>query len=269
MLSSRPARERDWSTGSMPRRAWPSRSAMSAALTASVRPAWKATSSMIATAVIARSRRSSMRVSSQGMSPPRGGAVAPPFYSGDFVLARSAAADGRSLRALLALHDLHGHRLAFGQRRDAAALERRGMHEDVASAAFRGDEAEALLRAVPLHGPAHLLGRAGGGEAAAGRAAARRPVAEPARTGRPIAEAATRGATAGATAAAGLAGAGDLDHLGHLLALLPGTDAHAEPGTRVDRFATGALQHGDVQEGVAGAVAELHESETLLRVEPL
>ncbi len=61
-----PERDSVCSSGSMPRRASPARSAMSAALTVPVRPAWKATSSMISTASIALSRRSEHRRSPRG-----------------------------------------------------------------------------------------------------------------------------------------------------------------------------------------------------------
>src|SRR5688500_10884677 len=55
------------------------------------------------------------------------------------------------LQALLALHDLEGHLLAFLQRLEAGALDGTEVHEKV-RARLRGDEAEALGVVEPLDG---------------------------------------------------------------------------------------------------------------------
>src|SRR5688500_12682464 len=52
--------------------------------------------------------------------------------------------------ALLALHDVELDFLAFGQRLEAAALNRRVMHEAILGAALRRDETETLLIVEPL-----------------------------------------------------------------------------------------------------------------------
>src|SRR5690606_40527096 len=62
-----------------------------------------------------------------------------------------------SLQALLALHDLEGHLLAFLQRLEAGALDRTEVDEEVL-AAFRGDEAEALGVVEPLDGTGLTFG---------------------------------------------------------------------------------------------------------------
>src|SRR5437016_6420373 len=54
--------------------------------------------------------------------------------------------------ALLGLHDLELHALAFSQRLEPFSLNRRVMYEAVLAAVFGGDEAEALRIVEPLHG---------------------------------------------------------------------------------------------------------------------
>src|SRR5690348_6243413 len=63
----------------------------------------------------------------------------------------SSGLDFVGLQALLALHDLEGHLLAFLQRLEAGALDGTEVHEQV-RAALRGDEAEALGVVEPLDG---------------------------------------------------------------------------------------------------------------------
>src|SRR5690348_14188352 len=54
--------------------------------------------------------------------------------------------------ALLALHDVELHPLAFGERLEALALDGRVVNEAVLLAILRGDEPEALGVIEPLHG---------------------------------------------------------------------------------------------------------------------
>src|SRR6478736_7773950 len=61
------------------------------------------------------------------------------------------------LQALLALHDLDRHALAFLQRLEAGALDGTEVHEEV-RAGFRGDEAEALGIVEPLDGAGLTIG---------------------------------------------------------------------------------------------------------------
>src|SRR6266550_5684501 len=62
--------------------------------------------------------------------------------------------------ALLTLHDLELHALAFGQRLEPFTLNRGVMHEAVLAAALRRDEAEALGVVEPLHGTGNACHRA-------------------------------------------------------------------------------------------------------------
>src|SRR6266550_4894199 len=62
--------------------------------------------------------------------------------------------------ALLGLHDLELHALAFGQRLEPLSLNRGVMHEAVLAAALRRDEAEALGVVEPLHGTGNACHRA-------------------------------------------------------------------------------------------------------------
>src|SRR5437660_12056027 len=59
--------------------------------------------------------------------------------------------DADRLRSLGAFDHVDDHPLAFRQIGDAAATERRGMHEDVSAAAVPYDEPEPLIGVVPLH----------------------------------------------------------------------------------------------------------------------
>src|SRR5689334_3352961 len=54
--------------------------------------------------------------------------------------------------ALLALHDVELHALAFAERLEARALNGRMMHEAILLAVLRRDEAKALLIVEPLYG---------------------------------------------------------------------------------------------------------------------
>ena len=51
--------------------------------------------------------------------------------------------------------------------------------------------------------------------------------------------------------------------------LLPLADLHAQFGFRIDSFASGRLQHGNMEKRVAGAVGQLNEAEALVRSKPL
>src|SRR5690606_23014998 len=58
-------------------------------------------------------------------------------------------------RALLALHHVELHALAFGERLEATALNCRMMHEAILLAVLGRDEAEALGIVEPLHRAGH------------------------------------------------------------------------------------------------------------------
>src|SRR5262245_44357575 len=61
--------------------------------------------------------------------------------------------DVLSRRALLALHDVELHAVAFGEALEAFGLDRRMMDEAVLLAAFRGNEAKPLGVVEPLDRP--------------------------------------------------------------------------------------------------------------------
>ena len=56
--------------------------------------------------------------------------------------------DGASLQAFLTLTDLHPHTLAFSQPAQPAALKRRGVDENILSAAIRPNKAKPLIGIV-------------------------------------------------------------------------------------------------------------------------
>src|SRR6185312_7774281 len=59
--------------------------------------------------------------------------------------------DPISFEALAAIDDIDPHPLAWAKRLDAAAAQRRDVHEDVFASAVRRDEAIALIGLEPLH----------------------------------------------------------------------------------------------------------------------
>src|SRR5664279_1313096 len=73
----------------------------------------------------------------------------PPFHS--TVVGALALGHVLSRGTLLPLDDIELHRLAFGQRLEAAALDRAVVDEAVLLTVVRGDEAEPLRVVEPLH----------------------------------------------------------------------------------------------------------------------
>src|SRR6267142_1659084 len=63
----------------------------------------------------------------------------------------SDQADVDGLRSLATLDHVDSYSLAFRQTGEAAAVERRGMHENVLAAAVADDEPEPFIRVVPFH----------------------------------------------------------------------------------------------------------------------
>src|SRR6202011_5282032 len=146
---------------------------------------------------------------------------------------------------LLTLGYVDGDTLAFRQAHDAGTFQRRGVHEDILSALIRSDKAEALIGVVPLHRAQFFDG------AAVARRICRslRP-----RTSRRLLR---RGAGIHA------------DDLGHLRPLRSWAGAHLKRRARRYAAVAASLSHGYMQEGIAGAIRELHEAEPLLGIVPL
>eukprot|EP01012_Entosiphon_sulcatum_P048436 TRINITY_DN6691_c0_g1_i1.p1 TRINITY_DN6691_c0_g1~~TRINITY_DN6691_c0_g1_i1.p1 ORF type:complete len:125 (-),score=10.58 TRINITY_DN6691_c0_g1_i1:204-578(-) len=72
----------------------------------------------------------------------------PPAYGANLAARTDDVLGGGTL---LALHDVELHRLTFGQRLEAVALDGRMMHEAILLAVRRGDEPETLRIVEPLH----------------------------------------------------------------------------------------------------------------------
>ena len=163
-------------------------------------------------------------------------------------LVRHRQRDG--LAPLRGLDDLHRHLLVVGERAHARLLDDGDVDEHVLAAVLGDGEAEALVGVEPLHRAVHRRGRARIGAAAIERRLRRRP-------------------PAGLRRGGSSAGRIDLEHRGDLAALLALADLDLELGLRRHHVVPGVLQHADVQERVARAVAQLDEAEALLGIEPL
>src|SRR6202040_4439369 len=144
----------------------------------------------------------------------------------------------------LTLGYVDGDALPFRQAHDAGTLERRGVHEDILSALIRSDKAETLIGVVPLHRAQFFDG------AAVARRICRslRP-----RTSRRLLR---RGAGIHA------------DDLGHLRPLRSWAGTHLKGRARRYAIVAAAFNHAYMQEGIAGAIRELHEAEPPLRIVP-
>src|SRR6202011_3156221 len=145
---------------------------------------------------------------------------------------------------LLTLGYVDGDALPFRQAHDAGTLQRRGVHEDILSTLIWSDKAKPLIGIVPFH-RAQLFD---------GRAVARRIC----RSLRPRTPRRLLRRGAGIHA-------GDL---GHLRPLRSRADAHLKRRARRYAAVATTLRHAYMQEGIAGAIRELHEAESLLGIVP-
>src|ERR1700726_1739525 len=123
-------------------------------------------------------------------------------------------------------------------------LQRRGVHEDIPSTLIWSDKAKPLIGIVPFH-RAQLFD---------GRAVARRIC----RSLRPRTPRRLLRRGAGIHA----------DDLGHLRPLRSRADAHLKRRARRYAAVATTLRHAYMQEGIAGAICELHEAESLLGIVP-
>ena len=126
---------------------------------------------------------------------------------------------------------------------EAAAIERRGVHENVFATAVPNDKSKPLIGVVPLHRTDLLDGGLIGGPVGSLGARAPRRLLE-------------RGA--------GI----NTEDLGHLLALLARPDPSLKRGARGHRTLAAAFKHARVEKGIA-AGWELYEAEAFFGVVPL
>ncbi len=177
--------------------------------------------------------------------------------------AASGSGDGPRFGTLAALDHLDADHLAFAKVVHAAAVQRGNVNEDVLAPVLGRDEAKALLRVEPLHRPGDLL--AGRHRLIAG-VTRRISAAAPAIAASAAAEPAWAGSTRRlGRRRADLADMGDLRDLPALLTL---PDAHTQLRAGDRRAGTRALDGARVQEGIPGAVSQLHEAESLLAIVP-
>src|SRR5580693_10201121 len=180
-----------------------------------------------------------------GDPPPASHAPAPPIASTETL--RRGASDKPQTDGfwpLLTLGYVDGDALPFRQAHDAGTLQRRGVHEDIPSTLIWSDKAKPLIGIVPFH-RAQLFD---------GRAVARRIC----RSLRPRTPRRLLRRGAGIHA----------DDLGHLRPLRSRADAHLKRRARRYAAVATTLRHAYMQEGIAGAIRELHEAESLLGIVP-
>src|SRR6476646_9438162 len=139
----------------------------------------------------------------------------------------SDGTDADCLRSFATLDHVHGYSLPFRQRGEAAAVERRRVHEDVLAATVADDEAEPFIRVVPLHRADLLDGRL-----------IRRSIRRPLRSRPPRLLLKRRG----------LINAQDL---GYLHALLTRSRPNLERGAGRHGTVTATFDNADVEKGIA------------------
>lgn len=161
---------------------------------------------------------------------------------------RSIERNRQSLAALWRIDDLHRHGLAFGKVLDSRRTEDRNMDKNVLAAVIRLDEAEAFVVIEPFDNPRDR-NRGRRIRCAALRAGR---IATPARRRRPFRR----------SSGVNLEDASDLSAL-HAIA-----DIYLQLRAWGNRLISRGLKRADMQERVAGSIAQLDETETLFALKP-
>jgi hypothetical protein len=178
-----------------------------------------------------------------------GGTLQPPPLS---LEAASVGLKRSDFRALGALNHLHADTLAFLQCRQPSPLQCRRVDENVPAAVLRTDEAEPLIRIVPLYGARHLDGGAQIG-CSPWLPRSRRLCAE-------------RLTLRRSWSGSALVNRQDLIDLAPLLPL---SNPHLQGRAGADSLDAGRLQGIGVEEGVARSIRQFNEAEALFPVVPL